>query len=474
MQENYKTLIRDVLDSGITKDTRSGVTKSIFSRHVEFDLRGRTLPLVTEKYTWFHGVATELCWFLRGKTTRRWLHNHKVNIWDKWDVPYNLDRDVGSITIHRHDPSLHVPYAGDFTINDYTSSSEEDTKLAVLWRNIMRTAYDKEYHAYDPEVKVHPDWHQLEAFIVGVKTLPHWNYKQRDWETFVLSKDWYESDEYSLHSCIWISKEEEEYYTKGSCAISVDLDYDGQPDVYFLKGTDGRIPQESITRMLRNHTPRDGGRSVFGWHYEERQPREGYVYRFLPIAHGSLGPIYGYQWRHWPKYNGGEVDQIANLIEGLREDPHGRRHVVSAWNVAQLDEMALPPCHLLMQFYVGGKDSRELSVSVYQRSCDLFLGVPFNWASYALLAHIIADYVGKRAVRMTWHGGDIHLYENQWEAAKEVLALATHPFPTVKSPINYLASPTGEGYLPPEQISPGMFFLEGYRHGPKMKVPVVA
>jgi thymidylate synthase len=461
----YKDLIREVLSEGQVKPNRSlGVTKSLFGKTVELDLTGRKMPIVTCKYTWFEGVVTELLWFLRGKTTRRWLHNHKNHIWDQWDVPYNLDRDVGSIAIHRHDPRLHVPYTGDFNLSAYNAETEEDIKLAVLWRNIMRRSYDETHDKYDPAVKVHPDWHDPEVFVRGVKALPHWKYKQGAWDDFVLSIRYYESDEYSAHSCIWISREEEEFYTVGSQAISVDLDYDGQPDVYFLKGNDGRIPQESITRMLRNHTPKTGGQSVFGWKYEERTPRPEYIYRFLPISHGSLGPIYGYQWRHYPKYNGGEIDQLQRLIDGLKADPHSRRHVVSAWNVAQLDEMALPPCHMTMQFWVS--NTRQLHCHVYQRSADLFLGVPFNWASYALLTNIIADYTGLKATRLVWTGGDIHLYENQLDAAAQVLTQPMHSSPRLKTAINYAS-------VPLEQLYPQLFTLEDYKHSGRVTVPVV-
>jgi thymidylate synthase len=468
--QQYRALIEKVLNEGVVKPSRPGInTKSIFGHTVEFDLRGRRMPIVTLKETWFHGVKAELCWFLRGKTTRRWLHNHKVHIWDEWDVPYNLDRDVGSVAVHKHNPDMHTPYMGNFTLGGFVPESEEDTKLTLLWLTIMRKAYDPEFVDYDDATKVHPDWHDVATFVAGVKSVPHWNYKVAKWDDFVLSKDWYESDEYSVRSCIWISHEEEEFYTKGSTAISVDLDYDGQPDVYFLKGTDGRIPQESITRMLRNHKPKTGGRSVFGWHYEERTPRPEYVYRFMPIEHGSLGPIYGYQWRHWPKYNGGEVDQVAQVIEGLKTDPHGRRHIISAWNVAQIDEMALPPCHLLIQFYVGGANANELHCHVYQRSCDLFLGVPFNWASYALLTNIIADFVGLKPSRLVWTGGDIHLYENQWEQSKELLKRQMHESPTLKVRNKYASK---ENNADITFLIPDMFELVGYRHSGKLSAPV--
>lgn len=127
---------------------------------------------------------------------------------------------------------------------------------------------------------------------------------------------------------------------------------------------------------------------------------------------GNLGPVYGSQWRSWPKANGEVVDQISNLIQDIKTNPDSRRLIVSAWNVGELDKMALPPCHLLFQFYVcNGK----LSCQLYQRSADIFLGVPFNIASYALLTHMIAHVCDLEVGDFIWTGGDCHLYSNHLE-----------------------------------------------------------
>ena len=134
---------------------------------------------------------------------------------------------------------------------------------------------------------------------------------------------------------------------------------------------------------------------------------------------GDLGPVYGSQWRSWKAPDGRVIDQIANVIEGLRTNPYGRRHIVSAWNPAEVDDMALPPCHCLFQFYVDN-DGR-LSLKLYQRSADVFLGVPFNIASYALLLHIIAAQVGREVGVFVHSFGDIHLYSTHVAAAREQL-----------------------------------------------------
>ena len=151
-------------------------------------------------------------------------------------------------------------------------------------------------------------------------------------------------------------------------------------------------------------------------------------------AEGELGPIYGKQWRAWPTPEGRTIDQIHLLIDGLLGDPHSRRHVVSAWNVGQIHQMALPPCHLLFQFYVheapaGGKPG--LSCQLYQRSADLFLGVPFNIASYSLLTKMVAHVCGYEARDFVHTFGDLHLYSNHLEQAEIQLARAPRTLPTL-------------------------------------------
>ncbi|MEM7704683.1 MAG: thymidylate synthase [Pseudomonadota bacterium] len=143
---------------------------------------------------------------------------------------------------------------------------------------------------------------------------------------------------------------------------------------------------------------------------------------------GNLGPIYGYQWRSWPDYSGGHVDQIARVLHDIRHNPDSRRHIVSAWNVAQIDQMALPPCHTLFQFYVAGG---RLSCQLYQRSADVFLGVPFNIASYALLTMMVAQVSGLKPGDFVHTLGDAHLYLNHLDQAREQLKRDPRALPTM-------------------------------------------
>ena len=146
-------------------------------------------------------------------------------------------------------------------------------------------------------------------------------------------------------------------------------------------------------------------------------------------VNGELGPVYGHQWRSWPDYKGGTIDQITNVLEQIKYNPNSRRMLVTAWNPAEVDEMALPPCHCLFQFYVA--DGR-LSLQLYQRSADTFLGVPFNSASYALLLQMMAQVTGLEAGEFIHTTGDTHLYSNHLEQAKLQLTRTPRPLPKMK------------------------------------------
>ena len=144
---------------------------------------------------------------------------------------------------------------------------------------------------------------------------------------------------------------------------------------------------------------------------------------------GDLGPVYGVQWRSWPKVDGGTIDQIANVVHAIRTNPDSRRLIVTAWNPAEVDEMALPPCHCLFQFYVA---NGKLSCQLYQRSCDIFLGVPFNIASYALLTHMVAAQCDLGVGDFVWTGGDCHIYDNHVEQVKLQLSREPRPYPKLR------------------------------------------
>jgi len=181
---------------------------------------------------------------------------------------------------------------------------------------------------------------------------------------------------------------------------------------------------------------------------------------------GDLGPVYGVQWRSWPTPGGGHVDQIAKVVEQLKNDPDSRRIVVSAWNVAALPEMALLPCHALFQFYVApavGSERARLSCQLYQRSADIFLGVPFNIASYALLTHMLAQQCDLDVGDFVWTGGDCHLYSNHAEQVELQLSRTPRPYPTLE----IVRRPTSMF-----DYNLDDFAVHGYEPHPPIKAPV--
>jgi thymidylate synthase len=175
---------------------------------------------------------------------------------------------------------------------------------------------------------------------------------------------------------------------------------------------------------------------------------------------GDLGPVYGYQWRSWPNPNGQSIDQISQVVNSLKSNPDSRRHIVSAWNPAEVDKMALPPCHSLFQFYVA---DGKLSCQLYQRSADLFLGVPFNIASYALLTMMMAQVTGLKLGEFVHTLGDVHIYSNHFEQVKEQLSREPRALPVMK------INPDVKSIF---EFKYEDFSLEGYDPHPTIKAPI--
>ena len=181
-------------------------------------------------------------------------------------------------------------------------------------------------------------------------------------------------------------------------------------------------------------------------------------------ADGDLGPIYGYQWRSWPAPDGRHIDQLAQVVEQIRQDPHSRRHIVSAWNVADIPQMALAPCHTLFQFYVApSPEGDRLSCQLYQRSADVFLGVPFNIASYALLTMMVAQVTGLKPGEFVHTLGDAHLYHNHFEQARLQLTRVPRTLPVMK------LNPAVDDLFAFRYED---FGLVGYQADPSIKAPI--
>jgi thymidylate synthase len=196
------------------------------------------------------------------------------------------------------------------------------------------------------------------------------------------------------------------------------------------------------------------------------QERDVTIWDEWAAPDGDLGPVYGVQWRSWPTPDGGHVDQIANVVEQLKTNPDSRRIIVSAWNVAELPKMALLPCHALFQFYVAPAQAgarARLSCQLYQRSADIFLGVPFNIASYALLTHMLAQQCDLDVGDFVWTGGDCHIYSNHAEQVELQLSRAPFPYPVLE----LARRPASIFDYALEDV-----VVHDYRHHPAIKAPV--
>lgn len=204
----------------------------------------------------------------------------------------------------------------------------------------------------------------------------------------------------------------------------------------------------------------------------------------LGLSNGELGPIYGYNWRHWKALAGKghsklgktvtyaiqEFDQLTNVINEIKNNPHSRRILVSTWNVPELENMALPPCHYSFQFYVSGSENQYLSLMFNMRSNDLFLGAPFNIASYALLLHIIAKMTGKIPRELISNFGDVHIYKNHIDVVKEQLKRTPQKLPTLKMPDLDYQNMTLDEIL--KSVKTSDFILENYEHDGILKAPM--
>lgn len=454
----YLDLLRDCLENGAYREGRNGGTYGLFGRQIRFDLQ-QGFPLLTTKRVHWKSVAVELLWFLRGDTNIKFLHDHGVTIWDEWRRPYNLEREVVEV---KPRAAEYAAYDGDFSWGGLgTEAGSLERMLCETWVRMMRRCYDPAVHNYrfygGKGVSVAPRWHSPATFIADATELPHWEYKKADPTRFDLDKDYYSANQYGPETCVWLREDENTLYTSSVTPVRVTRP-DGWSRLYLSAAQAARtidMPTSTMSRFVNDMpaTLKGANKRFEGWQFD-------LVYSANParlelIEDGDMGPVYGKQWRDFAG-----VDQIQKMIDGLRNDPYGRRHIVTAWNPAEIDDMALPPCHCLFQFFVvDGK----LSCQLYQRSADVFLGVPFNIASYALLTHLIAREVGLDVGEFVHTFGDVHLYANHVEQAKEQLTRQPRPFPT----LGVLNNGNGIDEMRFEWLQ-----LEGYDPHPAIKAEV--
>ena len=480
IEDEYLGLCKRVMWDGVKRVDRTGVgTLSLFGAQIRHDLT-EGFPLLTTKKVFFKGVVLELLWFLRGETNVRWLQERGVRIWDEWaDENGDLNNVYGAqwrrwesmssavvpVKIRAKEPDLPIKHnpvlvdvktvtPGDLTgSKHYTAKSNleyvvldkigtdsakknsvwrvqftktgtiisvdrpnilsgqvkdhnaltingvacigdrlpvENTRLYNLWYNMIARCYNTDHPQYNQYggrgVTVSTEWRCFKTFRETVTSVPYyWSWKKNP-EGFSLDKDYFGADQYSKTTAIFLDN----IYNRELAQSGVPFEYNGR--VYVSQkqcAMEHDLDSRRISDTLLGH------RNIEGYDMTPVEPPAGHVFREQRI-----------------------VDQIDELIKGLRNDPLSRRHTVCSWNPGMVHEMALPPCHVMFQFYVA--DGR-LSCHMYQRSADLFLGVPFNIASYALLTHIVAQVTGLLVGDLVISFGDAHIYLNHMDQVREQL-----------------------------------------------------
>lgn len=486
----YLDLLTDVLNNGVPKSDRTGTgTISVFGRQIRIDI-SENFPLLTTKKVHFKSIAHELLWFIRGDTNTKYLNDNGVTIWNEWadengdlgkiyghqlrrletcgegvelvkmrsckeveprrpPAPLNSEHcgdiligrsfknklsqefyvkrklrnkigypkrytvqflDTGGITIAQlsnirngevKDP-LHKSVAGKGFLGEGHKILDYEERLYALWRNMIVRCYQQSHPSYNlyggKGVTVHDEWLCFSDFVKTISKVPfYWEWKTMPGE-YELDKDYYGSGCYSKDTCIFLKKSDNVgLATQKGIAFEID----------------GRlfVSNFELANYLNIHPQR-----VSDWLLGKKKIKE-----LNNVIVKPSPPGYFYRRKR-------TIDQIRKVITSIREDPDSRRHIISAWNVGDLEYMNLAPCHILAQFYV---DDGKLSCQVYQRSADLFLGVPFNIASYSLLTYMIAQVCELEPYELIYTFGDLHIYSNHKKQVIKQLIRDPNPLPTL-------------------------------------------
>ena len=440
----YEDLLADVLENGIAKGDRTGTgTFSTFGRQIRYDL-SEGFPLITTKKVHFKSVAYELLFFLRGETNVKWLQENGVKIWNEWA---SEDGELGPVygfqwlhwgagnKVTQRLPSLPENVTATY-LGVANGSGKEGHPLKKTWEGMIARCYDPNnigYSLYGGRgVSVCDEWLQFTNFARDAERLPGYAEKVSNLNVrYVLDKDTLGSGLlYGPKTCAWITDAENSLAKSSS--------------IYTVEDSEGKLhrftnpSQFCIEQGIPNNNFSDlwTGR-------KKAKIRHGFRFVSKEDAFSNTG-----------------INQIANVVESIKTNPDSRRHIVTAWNPAEVDDMALPPCHLLFQFYVA---DGKLSLQLYQRSADMFLGVPFNIASYALLLHMVAHQTDLEVGDFVWTGGDVHIYDNHQDQVKEQLSREPFDYPTLK----FARKPESIFDYKYED-----FIIEDYQHHPSIKAPV--
>lgn len=438
----YQTMLRRLLEEGAERPDRTGTgTLSLFSHEMSFDLQ-QGFPLLTTKKLHLRGITEELRFFIRGEHNARWLQERRVSIWDEWRAPYLLKRPA--TLLPRVTPSVASVRAiaaacerEGVTPQDTQELSGERTERE-LWNDLMRGALSGRW-------TLDPRWLDRHSATEDLSRLAHQWYRAARPSDFVLS-DYGAPGHHGPETSAWLRRDEAALYQGEERDLAREL-----------------MPLLELPQIqLDQHS----------WRYGVRWNPERELLRLKLYDDGELGPVYGVQWRQWPgRY--GPVDQLKHLMEGLRDDPYGRRHLLSAWNPGDLPAQALPACHALVQFYVRDTgQGRSLSAKLIQRSADSFLGVPYNVASYALLIHLMARVLGYQVGELIWSGGDVHLYRDHLDVAREQLTRAPRELPQIQLAAFEQRAAPGDLVGALEAFEWSDLSLSGYAPWPHLKAAV--
>ena len=485
----YLNLLQDIKDNGEWKNpAREGMprTKSIFSRSLRFDLQ-EGFPAVTTKKLYWKGVVGELIWFLRKKVSIDYLHENNIHIWDgdcyKWDkesksllgkiyphqwrnwgsnileayadkTPFSIK--LNEININNYE-IFHSNNYGDFIVidklKDYKSeiqfintgyittvrtdkvksgevsdpyyptirniccsgiwdkSLNINKELYILWKGVVDRCYNIENDNYkyygEKGVRLSNRWKCFEFFLEDVENIPNWDLKNNNWNDYNLDKDIIGNGLlYSLSTCIWSNKSDNTKKSK-------------EKNIYII--TNGTINEEFINPVdiINKYNLHQGN--------------------FCSMLRGERNICQGWTLVSSNKIDNG-FDQIEYLIKNIKKNPNSRYHKVTAWNPTDFlqnpENAALPACHTDFQVYI--REGKYLDLDFNCRSQDVFLGTPFNIASYALLIHILADLTGYYVGELIWNGKDIHYYENHQEQVDEILTREPYELPILFKEDNYL------------------------------------
>ncbi len=416
----YLDLLCYVLDHGVHKADRTGTgTLSVFGAQLRFDLR-QGFPLVTTKKLHVKSIIYELLWFLQGETNNNTLEKEGVTIWREWS---REDGSLGPIYGKQwrrweqielvapmlvEKPTLMLKeglVAGVGYGTERRNESDWTRHLYSIWNEMLHRCYDptrKHYAEYGGRgIFVNERWHDFNNFLADALRLPNGLLKRYYPDDYELDKDYYATNQYGPQTCLWLTRQEQNINTRRGRAIQAQSPWGDRIITMDVAGLcqDRGLDESSVYKCLRGET----------------QQHKGWTFSVFEAENGVL-----------PRLR--ILDQIKEIVVGIKHDPDSRRHLVSAWNVADIGKMKLPPCHYAFQFYVV---EGRLSCLFNMRSVDIFLGLPFNIASYALLTHLVAQQSDLGVGELIFSGGDTHLYLQHLEHARLQLSREPYPLPTL-------------------------------------------